>query len=162
MLTMVLGGLWHGAAWTFVVWGAHPRRRASSRSAGSTTAASPGSPAPTAALPWWHPWVGRLITFNLVCLAWVFFRADSFHLRVRGARPPLPPGLAGAVQPDARARHRGVDRLAVRARQRHRVAPGDVLAHAPVWQQSFALSGWLLLTNVLGPVGIAPFIYFQF
>ena len=31
-----------------------------------------------------------------------------------------------------------------------------------VWQQSFALSGWLLLTNVLGPVGIAPFIYFQF
>ena len=27
MITMVLGGLWHGAAWGFVLWGAHPRRR---------------------------------------------------------------------------------------------------------------------------------------
>ena len=27
-VTMVLGGLWHGAAWTFVFWGAYPRRRA--------------------------------------------------------------------------------------------------------------------------------------
>ena len=42
MITMVLGGLWHGAAWTFVLWGALPRRRArrsSTRSAGADQAA---------------------------------------------------------------------------------------------------------------------------
>ena len=37
MLTMLLGGLWHGAAWTFVIWGAHPRRRARRSSAGCAT-----------------------------------------------------------------------------------------------------------------------------
>src|SRR5215207_5592494 len=61
MLTMLLGGLWHGAAWTFVVWGGiHGAGLAVER------------------------WLAdrrerrRLVTFHVVCAAWIFFRADSF------------------------------------------------------------------------------------
>jgi len=72
MITMVLGGLWHGASWTFVVWGAlhgfylvvnHVWRRL--RGAAHHT-----GPAQRAA-----SW---LLTFVAVCFAWVFFRAGSF------------------------------------------------------------------------------------
>src|SRR4029077_12662873 len=75
MVTMLLGGLWHGANWTFVVWGgihgtglAVERflRRAFSRE----EQPNPGL---------WNAgaWVSRVVTFNLVCLTWVFFRASS-------------------------------------------------------------------------------------
>lgn len=68
MLTMILGGLWHGASWTFAVWGAyhglllvvHRRNR--------------------------HAWsrlpvtAQRAFTFVLVCIGWVFFRAKTFKM----------------------------------------------------------------------------------
>jgi D-alanyl-lipoteichoic acid acyltransferase DltB (MBOAT superfamily) len=75
MLTMVLGGLWHGASWTFVVWGAYHG----------------------ALLVAWHAWAARrpaalgqedsggllrpalscFVMFQLTCLGWLLFRADS-------------------------------------------------------------------------------------
>ncbi|MDO4292271.1 MAG: MBOAT family O-acyltransferase [Eubacteriales bacterium] len=63
MIVMLLSGLWHGAAWTFVLWGFlhglgmiwdNIKRRE---------------------LP--HRWMNRLLTFAYVCLTFVFFRADS-------------------------------------------------------------------------------------
>ena len=69
MLTMLLGGLWHGAAWTFVIWGGlHGGGLAAER--------------------WWEEGQRKLhfriprfvrwfITFNFICFAWIFFRADS-------------------------------------------------------------------------------------
>jgi alginate O-acetyltransferase complex protein AlgI len=75
VITMVLAGLWHGAGWTFLVWGAlhgaalavehfaadHRRRR-------GLGPAAPG----TLGLV-----VRRVVTLEFVCLAWIFFRADS-------------------------------------------------------------------------------------
>jgi alginate O-acetyltransferase complex protein AlgI len=75
MLTMLLGGLWHGAAWTFVLWGAlhgaalvvnHLWRHVMSRLA-------PGIARPgllTRALGW-------TLTFGVVCATWVVFRAPD-------------------------------------------------------------------------------------
>src|SRR5207249_5922816 len=71
LLTMLIGGLWHGAGWTFVVWGGlHGLYLAAGRLRRGGTAEE-------------HPrgltlWRKRIVTFHLVCLAWVFFRADSF------------------------------------------------------------------------------------
>jgi D-alanyl-lipoteichoic acid acyltransferase DltB (MBOAT superfamily) len=71
MLTMLIGGLWHGANWTFVAWGGlhglflllnHAWRKL--RGERPSTAIG--------------RWIGRILTFLVVVLAWVFFRADSF------------------------------------------------------------------------------------
>lgn len=77
MLTMLLGGLWHGAAWTFVAWGAihggylcvnHLYRKL------------PGSFQLDGYLPKSITIPASvLLTFIAVIIAWVFFRADSMH-----------------------------------------------------------------------------------
>lgn len=71
MLTMLLGGLWHGAAWTFVVWGGlHGLLLAWERLRGVARAPDAGfEPADI---------VRVIVTFHLVCLGWIFFRAASF------------------------------------------------------------------------------------
>jgi D-alanyl-lipoteichoic acid acyltransferase DltB (MBOAT superfamily) len=67
MLTMVIGGLWHGAAWHFVLWGTlHGGALAVERLLGVGDGPR--------RVPAWLAW---LITFHFVCITWVFFRADS-------------------------------------------------------------------------------------
>ncbi len=74
MLTMLLGGLWHGAGWTFVIWGAlhgcyllvnHAwrgiKQRMGWRNGGRVATLGAGA-----------------LTFLAVVVGWVFFRADSF------------------------------------------------------------------------------------
>jgi alginate O-acetyltransferase complex protein AlgI len=71
MLTMLLGGLWHGASWTFVVWGGlhglylAAERMLRSRFSGYT-------PGPLALFGF------ALLTYALINVTWVFFRADGF------------------------------------------------------------------------------------
>jgi alginate O-acetyltransferase complex protein AlgI len=65
MATMVLGGLWHGASWTFAAWGTwHGLLLVLHQSIGAWSRLS----------AFWQ----RNLTFVLVCLGWVFFRAESF------------------------------------------------------------------------------------
>ncbi len=72
MITMLLGGLWHGAAWNFVAWGGmHGGALAFERLAGI---GKPGraSPSPVTRA------AGVVATFLWVCVAWIFFRSSSF------------------------------------------------------------------------------------
>jgi alginate O-acetyltransferase complex protein AlgI len=73
MLTMLIGGLWHGASWTFVAWGGlHGAYLIGERLLGRWL---PGGPwRATAAARF----AAAAVTFVLVCVAWVFFRATSF------------------------------------------------------------------------------------
>lgn len=72
MMTMLLGGLWHGASWTFVVWGGlHGIYLAAERLLRSRFAAY--RPGPIAFL------LMGLLTYALVNLTWVFFRAGTFE-----------------------------------------------------------------------------------
>ena len=76
MLTMLIGGLWHGAAMTFVVWGGlHGLYLAAERR--FTKASFEDVNRPFALRT---DLVRTIVTFHLVCLAWVFFRASSFTL----------------------------------------------------------------------------------
>lgn len=76
-VTMLLGGLWHGANWTFVLWGAvHGGWLALERLVQSLRGLSPDDSAEQAGNPL-SVWFKRIFIFHLVCLTWVFFRAES-------------------------------------------------------------------------------------
>ena len=92
MLTMLLGGLWHGANWTFVVWGGLHGLFLIANHAFSSASAAWLIRLRTA--PIFQPFAW-LLTFLAVALAWVFFRATSFDaaLRILSA---LAGGVAGS------------------------------------------------------------------
>jgi len=67
VLTMTLGGLWHGAGWTFVIWGLmHGIYLAVQRLWSTIGLRLPG-------------WIAWLVTFLAVVLGWVMFRAESLQ-----------------------------------------------------------------------------------
>jgi alginate O-acetyltransferase complex protein AlgI len=71
LATMILGGLWHGAAWTFVIWGIiHGGWLAIHRflSERAPERAEPG---------WLGLGIRMFFTFQIVCVTWLFFRAES-------------------------------------------------------------------------------------
>lgn len=71
MLTMLLGGLWHGANWTFVIWGGiHGAGLTLERFA--TRAREIAD-----ATGFLARWGRRIVIFHLVCLGWIFFRIPS-------------------------------------------------------------------------------------
>ncbi|MFZ1587747.1 MAG: MBOAT family O-acyltransferase [Candidatus Microthrix parvicella] len=73
MLTMLIGGLWHGASWTFVVWGGlHGLYLVAERAIGVSEHRGVRPPIRAGQLP------SKLFTFALVSMTWVFFRADDF------------------------------------------------------------------------------------
>jgi D-alanyl-lipoteichoic acid acyltransferase DltB (MBOAT superfamily) len=77
LLTMLLAGLWHGANWTFVVFGAiHGVALAIERLVFSPTP-STGSTVVLRDDGWLSEWAQRVVVFNLFCLTLVFFRAQS-------------------------------------------------------------------------------------
>ena len=102
-LTMLLGGLWHGANWTFVAWGAlHGLYLMAEHAVGARR-----SQAPSPGLrPIWARSLSSAATFFLVVVGWVFFRAEDLTSGVRflaamaglnGLGSPLPPQSASDV-----------------------------------------------------------------
>jgi len=88
-MVMLLGGLWHGASWNFVLWGAiHGGMLGFERAQGKSS-------------PWRRMpgWLQMLITFVIVCIAWVFFRATDLDdaLRYLGMMFGLVDPREGAV-----------------------------------------------------------------
>ena len=84
MTTMLLGGLWHGASWNFVMWGGmhglalsfdKMRIELSEKWRARRGIARGASLGRT-----WFPFrvLGVIITFHFVCFCWIFFRAKSF------------------------------------------------------------------------------------
>jgi len=161
MLTMLLGGLWHGAAWRFVVWGGlHGVWLALERGVSERRRARGIAPLPDTAL---LRALKRLATFHLVCLAWVFFRADSLDSALEvlarlftgwgGATTLITPAVLVAIAIGIGSQYvprPAVNRgLAVFTRLRPAV-------------QGVALALALMTIDALGPEGVAAFIYFQF
>ena len=93
MLTMLLGGIWHGAAWKFVMWGAlHGGGLAVERMLEPWLGPRPASPLARV--------VSVLVVFHFVCLAWIFFRAEDFDDGAGSISPgSAPAGAAGCSRP---------------------------------------------------------------
>ena len=155
LLTMLLGGLWHGAAWTFVAWGAiHGGLLAHHRWWQVRHPAT--NPAP------WARALATVATFHAVCLAWVFFRAPSIGdaLRYLKGILTLRPGPvdrdALLVLACASVAALVIDVAQRRARE-HEVVLRWPAAVRGVTYATFGVA--ILLFSGGAPV---PFIYFQF
>jgi D-alanyl-lipoteichoic acid acyltransferase DltB (MBOAT superfamily) len=159
-LTMLLGGLWHGAAWHFVVWGAlHGGYLVGERVVKARWAVDHPEPvlpaAATRVLQWF-------LTFHVVCLAWIFFRAESV-----GDALDVIGGIIGSTQPDELVT--GLLVLTVVLAVASQFVPDrtveavqDRFGSLVPGAQAIVLAGALTVIDVLGPDGVPPFIYFQF
>jgi alginate O-acetyltransferase complex protein AlgI len=175
MTTFLLSGLWHGAAWTFVAWGGlhgaallpeslagrrRPKRHASDVPGGEGALPSPMMAA------------RMLVTFAIVCVGWVFFRAatlgDAWFILHRIAATLAAPWRADPVSvlqlgPLGSALPPAI--LAVLALEwLHRRDEHPLVLSAlprPLRWAAYQLLVWL--TIYVSSIGTsAPFIYFQF
>jgi len=158
-ITMVLGGLWHGAALTFLAWGAlHGGVQVIERLGRAAFKRRDGAEERKSL---WLTVVGVLVTFHIVCLGWILFRAESFDLALQMVEglgrigpvvmltPLLLTLIAGGL-----AMHwlppRAVEGMAER------------LKAAPSLTLGLLIGAAILLVEAVRPEGVAPFIYFQF
>jgi alginate O-acetyltransferase complex protein AlgI len=155
MLTMLAGGLWHGAAWTFVGWGgAHGMALVIHEEFKRRFPAAP-SQEPFRRIASWF------FTLNFVCITWILFRASSFDaawLMIRryllldhGGQETIPFWLA-ALGPTLLL----LEYLMRRVQLQQRTCQ----LHLPTFAFIYGLV-WALATALL-PLGYRPFIYFQF
>jgi len=163
MITMLLGGLWHGAGWQFIFWGfLHGGllgvTRAWQRWRGVED--NPGPPKTAGALAG-HA-VGVFLTFHYVCLGWVFFRAESFEkawalLTRLTSWTFYHPNLHGwviAALVVGLGSHYTPEKVYEWARSR--------FAALPFWVQGLILFGIAFALREAASAEAVPFIYFQF
>jgi alginate O-acetyltransferase complex protein AlgI len=156
IVTMLLGGIWHGAGWKFVAWGAlHGSGLAVERI--------------------FEPWLGRrpsslvgklvatALVFHFVCLGWIFFRAEDFamaKLYIAG----LGSGWGDGVQQAAPAMVAliGIGLIGQFTPTALFERTVSAFARLPGWGLGAITGMGVAAINALGPEGIAPFIYFRF
>jgi alginate O-acetyltransferase complex protein AlgI len=151
-ITMLLGGLWHGAAWTYVAWGAlHGGVQVIERLGRAAFQGRRVIPA----------WIGVIVTFHIVCLGWILFRAETF--------PMAMDMLAGLGRFDtANMVTPFVLTLIVGGLAMHWLPPRAIegfatwLKPAPSLTMGLLIGAAILLVEAMRPEGVAPFIYFQF
>ncbi len=162
MLVMLIGGLWHGANWKFVVWGAiHGLALSVERVLHDRRVARGYAPAASGTFGAIGRW---LITFHVVCFAWIFFRAQDFTKATdvigqiatawsHGAGPLVTMSVALVIA--AMLLSQFVPEWTVEAVQAR-------FSRLPLGLQGGTLAVCFFLIEHLGPIGVAPFIYFQF
>jgi D-alanyl-lipoteichoic acid acyltransferase DltB (MBOAT superfamily) len=156
-VTMVLGGLWHGAGWTFVVWGTlHGVALAVHH--GFRTAR--GNPRPSKIV--WIRALSTFLTANYVAFCWIFFRASSFQnardilarigsLTVSFAN--ISPALFAVLAVAAAAHFSPKKWYDFSLRQFIRV---------PFYAQAAVLALLVLAIEYIAVTGAAPFLYTKF
>jgi D-alanyl-lipoteichoic acid acyltransferase DltB (MBOAT superfamily) len=152
-ITMLLGGLWHGAAWKFVSWGAlHGAGLAAERAMGLRGGAT----------SWRMRLLATLAVFHFVCLGWIFFRADSYQTAwiFLSGIAALRPGITQLTPFVLALMILGLSLHFVPRTLMGRL--GQVLETWPRWGLGVLAGAAVVLIDAMGPPGVAPFIYFQF
>jgi alginate O-acetyltransferase complex protein AlgI len=157
MLTMLLGGLWHGANWTFLWWGfyhgfllcvtrffQHYRKKDTSGSPRRWVVARPFQ---------------VLLTFHLVCIGWVLFRAESIQLATQMLKSMFTFPLGSATLLPY-AYFCGFLYLAMTLHEYANI--GTRFERWPVPVRTFIIFIALLSLAIFVPAKRVAFIYFQF
>tara|TARA_B100000902_G_scaffold57882_1_gene64913 strand:- start:1213 stop:2601 length:1389 start_codon:yes stop_codon:yes gene_type:complete len=148
LITMILGGLWHGSTWNFVIWGLiHGLALAVERMLPNQQT---------------RPVVRWFVTFHIVCFAWIFFRADSLSSALDVLRAIASPPSSGELSSAFLI-------LVLTAMLIAQFLPYSRSEDLKRWlnkqkilTQGLAFGFGLVLIDLFGPEGVAPFIYFQF
>ena len=159
MLTMLIGGLWHGPSWTFVIWGGlHGLFLCGERGLRWLL----GSRALIAGTLW--RFCGWLSTFLLVSWSWVFFRAGSFGTASRMTQALLglsPTHTSSVLRTDALVALLGIAGLLLAHRLTRDVGLEYRIDRAPRWVFVGGLACALIAIVTMAGQDRA-FIYFQF
>ena len=165
LLTMLLGGLWHGAALRFVVWGAlHGVALALHK---MWLAVVPGAKIFGKDMNPVMRLMGIVFTFHLVCLGWLVFRADSMQSAGLMLHQIFS-AFNSELIPQVVAGYSGAFLLIAIGYLLHAVPDrGDhwlrgVITRAPMGWQVGMLVGMIWLVMQIKSSDIQPFIYFQF
>ena len=149
MITMTLGGLWHGAAWTFVLWGVwHGLALSVQRFARDRFTIRPPRP------------LGWIVTMTVVLIGWVLFRSANLAeattilrrvVTMAGGIEWYPPLAIGAIACML------IEHVAWRTRLRRAMRLPYDAWYSPI---ATTILVWTLL--LYAPRGFRPFVYFQF
>ncbi len=159
-LTFLLGGLWHGAGWTFVLWGAFHGAYLSLERLVRKLLGLPEKP--SADTTFVLGLLGRIWIFHVVCFSWILFRSTNLivvgdilkSLGKWGGRSELLTGTAIMVL---------IVGFLLQFLDGRRPRPvWDAVNRWPAWLQGLLAAVILTLILGVGPTGVAPFIYFQF
>ena len=165
LITMLLGGLWHGASMSFIIWGAihgvalaiHKfimGRFGSFKQLGSE-------------MKPWRRVLGIFITFHLVCFGWIFFRADSLQT-VKEMLTQICTNFHPEVFTQFVTGYKGVFVLMIIGYVLHFMpksaenALQGVVTRSPLLVQAVILAVMVFVVVQFKSAGVQPFIYFQF
>jgi alginate O-acetyltransferase complex protein AlgI len=161
MITMLLGGLWHGAAVRFIIWGALHGLALALHKLWMEY------------VPWsgnnriWYKALAGLITFHFVCWCWIYFRASdvaSVHLMISQVFGHFNLAASG-VEISAYAKVFGILLLgfilhffptSLKSKMR------EAFSSWPLWLQSVSVACFVLVCYQAATSDLQPFIYFQF
>ena len=165
LLTMLLGGLWHGAAVRFILWGGlHGVALALHK---VWLRVVPGAKATGAQMHGWSRILGMLLTFHLVCFGWLMFRAESMQT-VGLMLHQIFHNFHAAMIPQVISGYAGVFALIAAGYLLH-LLPARVdataqrlVTYAPLVLQILMAAAMIWCVMQIKSSDIQPFIYFQF
>jgi alginate O-acetyltransferase complex protein AlgI len=154
LVTMLAGGLWHGASWTFVAWGgAHGSGQVFHQEYRRIVGDS----------AW--PWIGKIffwfLTINFVCICWILFRASSFGIATVLIKRYLLIATGGTSHLPGWLIVLPLILLAVQLLLR-RFDVYNTVANLRLRYYSLILGAFSALVVAMLPFGYKPFIYIQF
>ena len=165
LLTMLLGGLWHGAAVRFILWGGlHGAALALHK---LWMAVVPGAKATGDQMHWWSRAAGIFFTFNLVCLGWLMFRAESMQT-VSLMLHQIFENFNAAMIPQVVTGYAAVFALIAAGYILHLLPSAvdavaqRIVVHAPLVLQVLMAAAMIWCVMQIKSSDIQPFIYFQF
>jgi len=157
VVTMLLGGLWHGLTGTFAVWGLlHGFGLAATRFYQARRGRH------RAPVPAWRRGAAILATYHFVCLTWIFFRAGSLANagQILSRIASLTPGLENVTPLFGGILLLGAAAMLVRKSWYTRAMEG--FANSPFLVHGAALALVAAALQLLGGQGSAPFVYSRF
>ena len=152
MLTMLLGGMWHGASWNFMIWGGYH---------GLLLSLERTQRGKIRDVPAWRNPLRAVVTFLLVCIGWVFFRAKTYADSTYVLGQMFTNAHGSSLMLHRHFAMIAVSLIIALAEERWDVI--ERIIEGPRWAQAAAFAGIALTIELFGVIDQSiPFVYFQF